>query len=229
MGFSNGAVDAQEVANFQPDLILHNIPNIVGFPFYDKCIAINFNETDSDNSFSFTNKSSDNYIESFVCIDRKIDYDEKYSSDVAYIGNPTVFGPALAHLINSDVFTFKSFSGQPVNIPCYVGSVKFDNFPAVYNLAKVSVCLNSDNERIRDIVAFGGNPVVFNGDVEDFIQRVIEGVRGKRFTVQGYNREKILSKDTNFDRMSSILEKTGFSQTSSILQQQKNNILKDYV
>ena len=225
VGFT-ASVNPQEVADFAPDLVIHNIDGVDAFPFYLKCVSININETKSPNSFSLTNKSSDQFIERFVCLHNNIEYDERYSSDVAYLGNPIVFGAGLARLTNSNL-SFKCFNSQPINIPNYVGTVPFEKIPSVYAKAKASITLMSDHDRILDIVAFGGNPVAYTEDVEDFMERVHSAVCGERFSIPGYSQAKILDKDTSFDRASYMANVVGLSKLSQQILEKKKEIIKD--
>lgn len=223
-GYSSGEIDETAVISFAPDLIIHNIPEVDKFPMSD-AISININDADSTNSFSFKNTDSDNYIKPFVSLkDMSIDPSKKemYISDVVYIGSPSSFNNVLGFLTNDkEDILFKFFSHQPHNINGYCGMCDSRDYLKFYKSARASITHSNDMNRIMDIVIADGNPIVYDGDSEDCINRIRNAVfKNERYSVDGITKESIIDKDTVYDRASEIFKKIGLKQLSE-------NILKE--
>lgn len=214
-GYLTGEVNQETINSFAPDVIIHNIPNTDNFPIKNSAISININENDSKNSFSLVNEKSKNYIGNFVHFKSShIQPNEvnKFSSDILYIGSPGIFGHLLDWILNSG-FNFKFFTHQPHNIKGYCGMCSLDDYARFYKHSKVSLVTESDHARIRDIVVFDGNPIIYDGSNLDECKKKIEAaiLDCERYSVDGYSKEEITAKHTSYDRAAFIFKTVGLT------------------
>lgn len=222
-GYIAGEINEESVISFGPDIIVHNIPDVDKFPITN-AISININNTDSKQSFSLEDKNSPNYIKPFVSLKSitvKDDEIPKYSSDIVHIGSPVNFFGVIDFLANeeSDVL-FKFFTHKVHNINGYCGLCDVKDYLKFYKYSKGCLVMEDDIRRLMDIVVAGGNPIVFNGNSEDCIQKIKNAVyKNEKFSVPNMTKELIMSKDTAFDRASEIFKKVGLLQVAE-------NILK---
>ncbi len=230
-GYLSGEINHETISNFNPDVIIHNIPNTNQFPIKNRAVSININESDSKNSFSLSNKKSKNYIGGFVHF-RPSTVDEKdipkFSSDILYIGTPIVFGKLLNWIVNSS-FNFKFFNHQPHNISGYCGMCNIDDYFKFYSNSKASLVSHDDESRLMDIIAAGGNPIVYNGNnYEECADKIHHAVvDDAKYQVEGYSREDIISKHTSFDRAAFIFKTVGLNKIAEdILRNKKTEWCK---
>jgi len=216
VGYLSGEINAKMIAEFAPDVIIHNMQDVNVFPGQSKAISININETDGKNSFSFK-KQGDNFLKPFVTL-KDVDVSDadkdKFTSDVLYIGSPSPFGDILSFLINPEnKLVFKFFTHIPHNISGYCGMCDSADYLKFYNNAKVSLVKSDDTQRIMDISIADGNPVVFDGsNYDECIQLIKDAVLSdKKYTVPGYDKDDILKNDTSFDRTYQIFKTVGLN------------------
>lgn len=214
VGYMSGDINQKQIYDFDPDVIIHNIPNVAKFPIEANAVSVNINETNEKNSFSLTNKNSKNYIGEFVHLkNTDIDSNEtdKYSSDVVYIGSPGVFKSLLPYLINNT--NFKFFSHQLHNIVGYCGICNTQEYLKYYKYAKVSIAMVTDSSRIMDIIISDGNPVLYDGNnADECISKIESSIKtGTKYIVDGYDKDNILSNHTCFDRAAQIFKTIGLN------------------
>lgn len=225
-------LDQKSIYEFSPDIIIHNIPNVARFPVDGKFVSINFNESQSENSFTFTNELSDRYISPFVSL-REIDVDEKhlnkYKSDVLYFGSPQAFNECL-NVVYEKKLKFRFFHQHPHSIYGYCGMCNIDEYFKHYRHAKASIANGlNDRARLQDIIVAGGNPVIFLGDKDDFTNRLEKAVyEGKKYTIEGMSKQDILNKDTVFDASAKIFKKIGLNKVSKDIAQVKQKMIGKY-
>lgn len=214
-GYLSGEINRESIHQFDPDIILHNIPDVDSFPIENKAISVNINETDSNNSFSLRNPTHKNFIKPFVSLKHIVeDSDEKkkFLCDVVYIGSPLIFEKVIEFLINEDSdIRFKFFTHQLHNINGYCGMCDAKDYLSFYNNAKCSLVKEDDLRRIMDIVISDGNPIVFNGsNTEECIDKIKNAVCNKaKYSIDGFSKENILKNDTAYDRASYIFKTIG--------------------
>lgn len=219
IGYMSGDIDTEAISKFNPDLIIHNIPDIDSFPSQNNAISININETDHDRSFSFTNKKSKNYLEAFVSLkDTSTTQDDlpKFKTDVVYIGSPFVFNPVLKMIeeYRMDI-KFKFFSLQPHNVKWYCGTCNGKDYFRFYKHAKCSIVQENDTHRIMDIIAADGNPVIYqNGKPEECFNQILDAVFHNKSMPRIYNRNDIITNHTSFDRTAHIFKTIGLNKIS---------------
>lgn len=214
-GYASGEVNQEHLNSFAPDLIIHNIPDAKQFPIRSSAVSININETEGKNSFSFSNKSSLNYIGDFVHL-KESDVEPKdidrFTTDVVYIGSPSVFGKLLSYILDGKI-KFKFFSHQPHNINGYSGMCNANDYYKFYKHSKACIVEKHDKIRIMDILAADGNPVVYNGsNAEDCIEQIKNSIANNmKYTVDGYDKNAIINKDTSYDRSAQIFRTIGLN------------------
>lgn len=214
VGFVTGDLNKEDFYRFNPDIVIHDIPNVDRFPADGKFVSINLNETKSTNSFSIMEGSA-NYIEPFAVLRTDAEYLNKYSSDLLYIGDPTVFGDILPELINRNL---KILHNTTIPIMGYSGLCGND-YHKFYKHAKISIVhKDSDLYRIRDILVAGGIPVVYN-DSKDFLERI-----DMKIPFDKESRESVVKSHTNYDRASFIFRKIGLEKMSKMIAQAKDKI-----
>lgn len=219
-GHCTGQPDEKEIISFSPSVIIHNIDGVVEFPVDLKsCVSIAINEVDHERAFSLVNEKSKNYIRPFVSpTSTETRNLEKYSSDVVYIGDPSVFKDALPQLCK---LKFKFFHTKPAHVDGYCGVCNIEDRMKFYRYSKVSVFNNTpfDLTRKLDIIYAGGNPVGYN-NTEQFIDDVIAGIHGKRFEYE-LTRDEIIKHHTSYDRMASILKSISLNILADIVLNRK--------
>ena len=223
-GYLSGEVNQQQLAAFNPDLIIHNIPSVDKFPIKNDAVSININETNNNNSFSFKNIDSTNYIGRFVHYKSILTEDiSKYKSDIIYIGSPSVFNELLIFLTNGE-FNFKFFTHQTHNINGYCGMCDANDYYRFYNNSKACIVNKNDIERLMDIVVAEGNPIVYDGsNVEECIEKIKNSIYSNiKYKVDGYDRDSIISKDTSFDRAAKIFRTIGMNKIADDIIKNKN-------
>lgn len=219
IGYMSNEINSKTISDFSPDVVIHNIENINKFPVADKSISININETSGENSFSFK-QVGNNFLKPFVILkDIKIQENElaKFSSDVLYIGSPSIFSKALIFLTDpSNGINFKFFTNNIHNVNGYCGMCDTLDYFKFYNNAKASLAITNDVQRIMDIVVSNGNPVLFDiADNDGYIEKIKDAIyKNKKYEVDGYNKEDIINNDTAFDRMSYIFKTVGLNKFS---------------
>lgn len=228
IGYTKGEITKENIKEFNPDIILHNIPDTTSFPVENRAVSINFNDTDAKNSFSLSNESLPNFIEPFVSL-KKVSSDiidpAKYDSDVMYIGSPSVFNRIVHFVTNPENnILFKFFSNNFHNINGYCGLCRSDDYYKFYNRAKCSLVKEDDRSRIMDIIASDGNPIVYNGNNDDeCIDKIKRSVKdGEKYSVDGYTKDDIINRHTSFDRLSSIFKTVGLNKISDEIMKQKS-------
>lgn len=223
-------LDTKAIYEFEPDIVIHNIADVDRFPLDGNFISINFNE--SENSFSFTNESSERYISPFVSL-RPIEVDEKdinkYTSDIVYFGSPAPFDNTIDFIYQKKL-KFRFFHQQPHNIYGYCGMCSVDEYFKHYRHAKASIVANlNDMTRLQDIIVAGGNPVVFLGDKDDFINRLEQAIHeDKKYTVDGMSKKDILDKNTAFDASAKIFETIGLNKIAKDIAKVKQSMIGKY-
>lgn len=227
IGYASGEIKEENIKEFNPDIIIHNIPDTESFPIKNSAISININEANSKNSFSLKNPNAINYIEPFISI-KKTEIPEsdkiKYSSDVMFIGSPTVFG-SIINFINDpqNKILFKFFSRMPHNICGYCGFCPPEDYYQLYANSKVSLVTEEDKARIMDIVVSDGNPVIFDGkNTDECINKIKDAiVNNARYKVEGFMKDDILNRHTAFDRASQIFKTIGLKKISDDILKEK--------
>lgn len=214
-GYLSGEINSEAIQQFNPDIILHNIPEASSFPIKSKAISININETNNENSFSLTNPTHQNFIRPFVSLKNIVENDDeklKFICDVVYIGSPLVFGRIIDFLMDENSnLKFKFFTHQLHNINGYCGMCDAKDYLSFYNNAKCSLVKKDDIRRIMDIVISDGNPIVFNdNNAEECIDQIKNSVyNNARYSIDGFSKENIFNNDTAYDRASYIFKTVG--------------------
>lgn len=227
IGYISGEINLKSISDFSPDVIIHNIKEADKFPIKENVISININETDGKNSFSFK-KEGPNFLKPFVTL-KKVEVDEvdldKFSSDVVYIGSPTIFKDLLSFLINEkNKIRFKFFTHVSHNINGYCGMCDSTDYLKFYNNAKASLVKDDDVQRIMDIVISDGNPILFNGsNYDECISLIKESLsRDVKYSIHGYKKEDIIKNDTSFDRAYQIFRTVGLNKLAEEISKVKN-------
>ena len=234
IGYSSGDIKQNDLQNYNPDIIIHNIPDVAHFPLNNNSISVGINELDDEKCFSFKNTSSENYLAPFVYItpEEHENYNkEKYSSDVVYIGSAgDIGGEVLAYLteINNDI-KFKFFSTVPHNINGYCGACPLSDYFRLYNNAKACIVLDGlNNNRLMDIIISNGNPIVIDPlKQQDSIEKIKDAVyNNKKFISEKFSRDDIINNHTSFDRVAKIFNTIGLKKVAQEVLKQKNGIWK---
>lgn len=223
VGYMSGQISNQDISRFNPDIIIHDIDNVIEFPYKGDFISININDTYSPSSFSLMDMNHPNYLSPFTKY-KNLNFENKakYRSDVIYIGDPSVFGDTLYKIKD---LNFKFFTDKLIPIKGYCGICSSDSYYKLYNQSKA--CLVPPNEsqyRLYDIISSNGTPVVFNGNVDQFVDEIRACVNGLNVGIYnglGIDRASVLKNDTNFDRMSHIFSKIGLNKLSNMVKQAK--------
>ena len=227
IGYASGEIKEENIKEFNPDIIIHNIPDTESFPIKNSAVSININETSAKNSFSLKNPNAANYIEPFISIKRNTVPESdriRYSSDVMFIGSPTVFGKIINFVNNpQNKILFKFFSRMPHNISGYCGFCPPEDYYQLYTNAKASLTTEEDRSRIMDIIVSDGNPIVFNGSNEDeCIEKIKNAVNNNaRYEVEGFVKDDILNRHTAFDRASKIFKTVGLNKIADDILKEK--------
>jgi len=225
-------MDTKSIYEFNPDVVIHNIPDVEQFPVQGKCISVGFNDTEGVNCFTFTNENSSGYIAPFVSlksIDVKDDEIDKYSSDVVYFGSPLTFETATS-IIYEKKLRFRFFSANAHNIYGYAGACNSNEYFKHYRHAKASIVNGFDIARLQDIVVSGGNPVVFSGDVTDFSNKISDAVyNNKKYDAEGITKKDILDNKTSFDASSRLFKQLGLNKISKDIMTVKQTVVGKYI
>lgn len=145
-----------------------------------------------------------------------------YFCDVVYIGNPMVFGEGLKILTESE-FAFKFFEQRPAFVSGYCGSLNGASVSqdVIIRSAKAAVTMPTDKYRLLNIIASGGNPVVFQNP-EQFYQDIAKAIKGVKFFA-GISRDDIKDAHTSHDRMIEFLRWVGLSDmVSTVIENKKS-------
>lgn len=220
-------IDQQSIDQFNPDLIIHDMPNVDSFPYKTRALSININDHNGKNCFSVNNPEAKNYIKPFVSIRPISQEANKYTSDIVYIGNPSAFGKETVSEIISLDYNFKFFSEQPLNICGYCGCCYPEEYFSLYSYSKACIVVQNDVMRIMDIVVANGNPVIYSGDPKVFIDKIKDAVlNNTKYTVDNYDKQTVKSRHTNYDRISYILNTIGLTKLGDkVLQAKKKAML----
>lgn len=226
IGYMSQTIDEKTIDEFAPDVIIHNIKDIEKFPIKNNVISINLNETSSNNSFSFNNTESKNYLKPFVSIKNnnvEPNKEDFFKSDVVYIGSPIIFKGVLEFLCREEnEINFKFFSDRTHNIRGYCGMCNAEDYFKFYHKSKASLVHHKDIHRIMDIIISDGNPVIYK-NAEQCINDIKEALnKNKKFTVDGYSKKEILKNDTSYDRASEIFRTIGLKKVAEELLRIKN-------
>ena len=103
----------EDIDPFGPDLIIHNCEQFAKID-YQNAINIAVNETGQPNTFSLRNPKSPNFIKPFVKLSKESLYDPKYSTDVVYVGNPSMLPDNISKIQQDDEINFKILHNQAV-------------------------------------------------------------------------------------------------------------------
>lgn len=221
VGFCEGTISQEDLHGFKPDVIIHNKPDIVKFPYAGSFISININESNSETSFSLKNPQSKNYIEPCCGLsmwDKKL-YSDKYTSTSVYIGNPSVFRKALPLIVAREDIGFKFLCETPISVLGYSGTCKPNEAYLFYHGSKASLVMNGDDYRYRDIIMTDGNPVVYFGDDGQFIEDIERAISKK--VVKQDLKEYILSEHTDYDRLITIFSEVGLKKIAGSIRELK--------
>lgn len=228
VGHAFGEIDNDAVLGYNPDIIIHNIPNVDKFPVQKRSfISININDLDMPNCFSFTKEDHKNFIPPFVIL-RDIDVDpkdkKKYKSDIVYFGSPLVFDKLLECILNNGFLHFKFFDHKIHNISGYCGVCDSSEYFKYYRNAGACIVKKGDTNRTRDIVVCGGNPVVYDGsNHEECRDKILDALNnGSKFNLDNFDKYEILKNSTVFDRASSIFNTIGLTKVSNDIIKVKN-------
>lgn len=227
VGYLSGEVNNKEINEFAPDVIIHNLPNVDKFPSIHNAISININETDHSNSFSF-NKEGKNKLKPFVNLKDStvLSKDvQKFTSDVVYIGSPSVFKSLCDFLTNPhNNIHFKFFTHVPHNINGYCGMCDSFDYFRLYKYSKACLAKKEDIQRIMDIVVSDGNPILFTGSNHDECVDLIKETiaNNTKYSIEGYNKQDIIKNDTAFDRLAYIFKTVGLIKLSEEIIKTKN-------
>lgn len=226
-GYLSGDINQAAILEFAPDIIMHNIPEADSFPIKHNSISININETDCKSSFSLKDEKSKNYLPPFVTL-KNINIEEKdiakFTSDVVYIGSPSLFGTILEFLNDpKNNILFKFFTHQPHNINGYCGMCDGNDYLKFYKHSKASLVMAGDKRRIMDIVVADGNPIVFNGkNDKECINNITNAIsNNKKYSLDGYSKQDIISKHTSYDRASHIFKTVGLKKIAESILKHK--------
>lgn len=226
VGYASGELSEKNIADFKPDVIVHNIPDAEKFPIKNSAINININETNTDTSFSFKDEASENYIARFVDYkDCNVNDDQvnKYRSDLVYIGSPVSFN-ALLNLIHDHnrKIVFKFFNHKPHNIIGYCGMCDARDYFKFYRYAKGSIVEHNDMSRLMDIIVSDGNPIVYDKNNEECMEKIISAVfNDKRYTIDGLSKKDIIENHTSFDRVAKIFKTVGLKKIAEEVMKNK--------
>ena len=227
VGVMSQEINEKHIQGFSPDIIMHNLQGVSSFPISSKAVSININNSEGDNSFSFENRESKNFLDNFVSPRNKEVVAEKinkFQSDIVYMGNIAEFGQTLRHFIrdNNDI-VIKFFTHQLNNLYGYCGLLDINHYGKYYKHSKASLVFAEDDARIKDIIVSDGNPVLFDpNEPESFKNNLNEAVRNdKRFTINGMDKKSIIENDTVHDRMAKIFKTVGLNRIVSDIMKQK--------
>lgn len=215
IALADPSIKPEDVERIMPTVVLHNMPQGVNFPIEGNFITKAITEED---------------LKPFVTLRNypKVE-DGRYDSQVVYIGNPVVFKGSLHRLASADSFEFKFFNSTPLNISGYAGVLMPDEYPNVYRGASVSVAHQDDDQRIMDIVACDGYPVLYKNDDDQFMEAVEKALKDDGCELlEGPDKGEILSAETNFDRAISIFKDLNITKIQKDLSVAKSKLVEEY-
>lgn len=223
IGHAPISIDPKEMEHFNPDIIIHNSQGEVQ---HKHALVIGINDIGDKNNFSLTNKNSPNYIKPFIVESNDDLEDERYKSDVVYVGNPSLLPDCVSNL--GDDVVFKIINNQPAPISNYCGACSFDRYKKFFKMSKC--CLLNESESSTDIYSFklldilysGGNPLLYNNDNDQLMSDLKDAINGKSFRDNFMSRDEIVKNHTNKNRMSEIFSKNGLSKLSQMVLTKKD-------
>lgn len=220
IGHASFPIEQHEIEQFDPDIIFHNcvaIPKIE----YKNAISIGINEISAPNNFSFRDKNSQNFIKPFV-VSNKTDFkDDKFKSDVVYVGNPSLLPDCVNEL--DEKFIFKIINSMPVPITNYCGSCTFDDYKKFFCMSKCSILNKSDSDpdilsfKLLDVIYAGGNPVLHNKTDDQLMSDIYDALNGKCFRGNFISKEEVKNSHTNKNRVSEIFTKIGLNKLAKMV------------
>lgn len=225
IGHSHITITKEELAQFDPNIIIHNSDSFDKVEYKD-AVSIAINEMDSPHSFSYKRVDSENFIKPFVKVDNKDLKDDRYKSDIVYVGNPSLLPDCVAKFQLGGEFNFKIINNTPIPITNYCGSCTFENYKKFFHMSKCSLVNKSDSDldflsfKLLDILQSGGNPITHKDD-DQFVKDVEDALGGKSFRGDFPSKQEIEDKYTNFERMSEILSKVGLNKLSKMVLESK--------
>ena len=221
VGHSSIDISESEIAEFDPDVIIHNSDNVDSVN-YKNVVTIGINNIDSPHCFSFRDKSVQNFIEPFIKLQDQDLHDDRYKSDMVYVGSPSLLPDCVSKFQNDEDINFKIIHNEPIPITNYCGACQFDSYKKFFKMSRCSLVNKPRQEeptisfKLLDILYSGGNPVIHNTD-EQFINDIRDAVNGKSFRGDFLSTDEIEASYTNHDRMSDILLKTGLNKLSKMV------------
>jgi hypothetical protein len=221
VGHAQFPINPEDITSYDPDIIIHNCEKFAQLD-YKNAINIGINETAAPNTFSYKNKNSSNLIKPFVKLSTAKLNDERYKSDVVYVGNPSMLPDCIAEVQQKSDVNFKILNNHAVPITQYCGSCTFDDYKKFFHMSKCSLVNNSDSSmdllsfKLLDILYAEGNPVLHEND-DQFLSDINDAMNGKSFRDNFISKQEVEEKHTNFNRMSDILAKVGLNKLSKMV------------
>jgi len=213
VGSVEGTATKQDIVNFNPTILIHNLPSKIKDD-HDRFAEIVIDNETYKRIGPFTG-----YIKDYI------QDDDAFKSDIAYIGSPDDFDLELYRYLNSD-YDIKIFGNKPLPIMGYCGALTQNDTFNIYKNSKVSVVPKNDlGFREIDIIAAGGNPVKFK-DKNQFHEE-IESSISNPIKVDDKLRDKVLKEKTVFDKMSEVLKYSGLTVLSKKLIEAKRQYIYD--
>lgn len=215
VGTTDNNLSQEDLKSFNPDIIVHNHPE-------ESRISNSINIHIHENSIGFGKD-----IDPFVALRRPAEINQKYKSDVCFIGDAiNVFGDNLYYIIQNNRLRKLFFHHEPMPYRGYAGVCANDKFFDIYALSKASiVASNDDKYRLLDILYAGGNPVVFTNK-EQFHKDILDAVFDhKVFNPLNLTSKDIQSQHTNFDRISWVFKQHGLNKFGEELLVKKERII----
>lgn len=220
---SDFSLSKEEMEKFDPDIIIHNAKNVSKID-YKNNITIAINELEEDNCFSLRNTESKNFIPSFVKLYDEDLNDEKYKSDVVYVGNASLLPDCIAEIQDDPNINFKIINSKPIPITSYCGGCPFEDYKKFFHMSKCTLLDNGDSNlsnysfKLMDIIYAEGNPVLHKEEQDQqFMSDIKDAINGKSFKDDFMSTDEIKKKHTSHDRMSEIFSKIGLDKLSQMI------------
>lgn len=218
IGSCDESVSEKDIKSFNPDVIIHNIPD--KSKIFDKeSIAIN------NSGYSF-DKVGEKYLAPFVALQNKRDLSDIYISDVCFVGDVMdVFGHEINYVVQNNRISKLFFYHKPLQYRGYAGHCDRYRYHDLYAQSKASLVASpEDSYRILDILYAGGNPVIYENS-EQFNNDIHKAVFNNESLIADKEKERsnIFNNHTNFDRMSTVLKDFGLTSLAGKLLDVKNN------
>ena len=147
---------------------------------------------------------------------------------MVYNGDPRIFQESLEYLINNKNFDFKFFHNNPFNISGYAGVITRGELNSFYSNSRASIFIKGQKSEIMNAVIHDAVPVIFDPDKQEVFKSDLENVLAGNNISYTLDKEEILNKDTNIDRMIWIFKTVGLSKVASDLKSLKVKLLKEY-